>query len=92
MRNQNRDLQQSKLTDVTHRLSRQREISSHTFRLLLYGLNQTCIWSTAVSEHPQYNPTKIRPVGAQLLRMDRQTDRYDEAADSRFSQLFCESF
>jgi hypothetical protein len=31
---------------------------------------------------------KIRPVGAELFRADRRTDRYDEA-NSRFSQ-FCE--
>jgi len=32
---------------------------------------------------------KIHPVGAELLQVDRQTDRH-EAAYSRFSQ-FCES-
>ena len=31
---------------------------------------------------------KIRPVGAELFRADRGTDRHDEA-NSRFSQ-FCE--
>jgi hypothetical protein len=34
------------------------------------------------------NFIKIRPVGAELLHADRQTDRCDEA-NSRFSQ-FCE--
>jgi len=30
------------------------------------------------------NVTKIRPEGAELFHMDRQTDRYDEA-NNRFS-------
>jgi hypothetical protein len=70
----------SKITVVMQLLSRRREISSHKFRkekevqLLLYGFDQTCIWPIAVSEHSQFNCTKIRPVGAQLLHMDRQTD------------------
>ena len=69
-----------KLTVVTQLLSWRREITSHKFRkgkevqFLLYGFNRACIWPIAVSEHPQYNFTKIRPVGAQLLHMDRQTD------------------
>ena len=35
------------------------------------------------------NLIKIRPVGAELLHVDGQTDKHDEA-NSRFSQ-FCES-
>jgi len=34
------------------------------------------------------NFLNVRPVGAELFHVDRQTDRYDEA-NSRFSQ-FCE--
>ena len=56
MRNQNRDLQQSKLTGVRQLLSRLREILSHKCRKeRSWVINQTCIWSIAVSEHPQYN-------------------------------------
>jgi len=98
MRNRNRDLQQSKLTGVRQLLSRLREILSHKCRKeRSWVINQTCIWSIAVNEHPQYNLMKIRPVGAQLLHMDGQTDRqtdirHDEGSDCCFSQLFCESF
>jgi hypothetical protein len=35
------------------------------------------------------NFTKIRPLGAELFRKDRRTDRHGEA-DSRFSQ-FCDT-
>jgi len=31
---------------------------------------------------------KIRSVGAELLRVDRRTDRHDEAKNRRYSQ-FC---
>jgi hypothetical protein len=44
------------------------------------GLSNGCSKSPQIS-----NLLKIRPVGAELFHVDRQTDRYDKA-NSRFSQ------
>jgi hypothetical protein len=57
------------------------------YPLLLSYINKTSIFSTAFRKTPSSNFMNIRPVEAELLHSEGQTDKHDEA-NTCFSQ-FC---